>query len=147
MREVRGRGRRSKLGIWVVGWSPLICPEVEAKLLSKKILHNWYNFMPLSFSLYRTFIKKKKSQMWEFPLWHGGLGTWLIAMRKWVRFLASLSGLSIWQCRELWCRSQTHSNLALLWLWYRLVATALIRPLAWELPYAVGTALKKKKAK
>ena len=28
----------------------------------------------------------------------------------------------------------------LLWLWCRLVATALIRPLAWEPPYAVGAA-------
>ena len=26
--------------------------------------------------------------------------------RLWVRSLASLSGLSIWCCRELWCRSQ-----------------------------------------
>jgi len=28
----------------------------------------------------------------------------------------------------------------LLWLWRRLVATALIRPLAWEPPYAAGAA-------
>ena len=33
----------------------------------------------------------------------------------------------------------------LLWLWCRLAAVDLIRPLAWELPYAVGLALKKKK--
>ena len=33
----------------------------------------------------------------------------------------------------------------LLWLWCRLAATALIRPLAWEPPYTVGVALKKKK--
>ena len=38
-------------------------------------------------------------------------------------------------------------DLALLWLWYRLAASALIHPLAWELPYAVGAALKKKKKK
>ena len=37
------------------------------------------------------------------------------------------------------------SDLALLWLWRRLAATALIRPLAWELPYATGVALKKDK--
>ena len=30
----------------------------------------------------------------------------------------------------------------LLWLWHGLVATALIRPLAWELPNAVGVVLK-----
>ena len=33
----------------------------------------------------------------------------------------------------------------LLWLWRRLVAMALIRPLAWESPYALGTALEKAK--
>ena len=36
---------------------------------------------------------------------------------------------------------------ALLWLWCRPVAAALIRPLAWELPGAAGAALKKKKIK
>ena len=35
----------------------------------------------------------------------------------------------------------------LLWLWSRLASTALIQPLAWELPYAVGAALKKDKKK
>ena len=38
-------------------------------------------------------------------------------------------------------------DLALLWLWCRPVATALIRPLAWEPPYAMGVALKKAKTK
>ena len=33
---------------------------------------------------------------------------------------------------------------ALLWLWCRLAATALIRSLAWEPPYAMGAALKSK---
>ena len=33
----------------------------------------------------------------------------------------------------------------LLWLWCRLVATAPIRPLAWEPPYATGVALEKAK--
>ena len=32
-----------------------------------------------------------------------------------------------------------------MWLWRRLVATAPIRPLAWEPPYAVGVALKSNK--
>ena len=35
----------------------------------------------------------------------------------------------------------------LLWLFCRPAATALIQPLAWELPYAVGAALKKKDKK
>ena len=33
----------------------------------------------------------------------------------------------------------------MLWLWCILAAVALIRPLTWELPYAVGAALKKSK--
>ena len=32
-------------------------------------------------------------------------------------------------------------------LWYRLAVIALIQPLAWELSYAVGVALKSKKIK
>ena len=34
-------------------------------------------------------------------------------------------------------------DLELLWPWCRTAATALIRPLAWEPPYAMGTALEK----
>ena len=37
--------------------------------------------------------------------------------------------------------------LALLWLWRRLVAVALIRPLAWEPPNAMVVALEKTKKK
>ena len=33
----------------------------------------------------------------------------------------------------------------LLWLWCRLAAVALIRPLAWKPPYAKGVALKRQK--
>ena len=39
------------------------------------------------------------------------------------------------------------SDPTLLWLWYSLAAVALIYPLAWELPYALDAALKKKKKK
>ena len=39
------------------------------------------------------------------------------------------------------------SDLVLLWLWCRLAATAPIRPLAWEPPYAMGAALKRQKTK
>ena len=35
----------------------------------------------------------------------------------------------------------------LLWLWYRPVATAPIRPLDWEPPYAMGAALERQKDK
>ena len=39
------------------------------------------------------------------------------------------------------------SDSALLWLWCRPAATARIRPLAWEPPYALGAALKRQKTK
>ena len=38
-------------------------------------------------------------------------------------------------------------DLELLWLWRRLAPVAPTRPLAWELPYAAGVALKKSKKK
>ena len=42
------------------------------------------------------------------------------------------------------CVDHRHSlDLAFLWLWHRPTAAALIQALAWELPYAMGTALKK----
>ena len=47
------------------------------------------------------------------------------AMRMQFPSLASLSGLLIWCCREVWCRSQTQlTDLALLWLQCRPAATA-----------------------
>ena len=59
-------------------------------------------------------------------------------MRLRVRSLASLSGLRIRRCRELWCRSQTRLTSGVA------VAVAPIRPLAREPPYASGVALKSK---
>jgi len=71
----------------------------------------------------------------------------LETMRLRVQSLALLSGLRIWHCHEMQCRCgvgcRRGSDLALLWLWHRLAAVALIRPLAWESPYAMGMALKK----
>ena len=37
-------------------------------------------------------------------------------------------------------------DLALLWLWLGPAVVAMIRPLAWELSYTTGTALKTKKS-
>ena len=65
-----------------------------------------------------------------------------------VRSLASLSGLKgsgVAMSCDVGCRCGL--DLALLWLWRRPVATALIRPLAWELAYAVSVALKRQKEK
>ena len=59
-----------------------------------------------------------------------------------VQSLASLSGLGIWHCHELWFRSQR-------WLGSCIAeaAAALIRSLAWKIPCAVGAVLKSKKKK
>ena len=60
--------------------------------------------------------------------------------------LALLSGLRIWHCHELRGVGRRHGlDLLLLWLWHMLAAAALIRHLAWELSYAMGTALKRKR--
>lgn len=67
-------------------------------------------------------------------------------MRMQVRYLTSLSGLrsgDAVSCTGVGRRCC--SDPMLLWLWYRLAAAALIRPLAWKLPYAAGVALKKEK--
>ena len=64
--------------------------------------------------------------------------------RLWVRSLASLSGLRIWHCPELWVGRRHGLDPELLWLWHRPSAAALIQLLAWEPPYATGVALKSK---
>ena len=74
-------------------------------------------------------------------------GIWLASMGMQVRSLALLSGLRIWNCCELWCKLQTRLDLALLWLWHRPAVMALIWPLAWKPPYALGAAPKWQKTK
>ena len=69
----------------------------------------------------------------DFPSWISRKRIWLASTRAQVWSLASLSGLSIWGCIELWYRLRTQ-------LWshipvVRPAVTAPIRPLAWEPPY------------
>ena len=59
-------------------------------------------------------------------------------MRMQVRSLASINGLRIQGCHELWCRSQMPLGSCVA------VAVALIQLLAWELPYAIPVSLKNK---
>ena len=82
--------------------------------------------------------------MGEFPQWLAET-TQLVSNRMWVRALASLSGLRIRHCLELCVGCRHSSDLALLWLWHRPAAVALIRPLAQELPYATGAVKEKLK--
>ena len=63
-----------------------------------------------------------------------------------VRCLALLSGLRMWCCCELWCRSQTRLGSAIAVLWCRPAAVALIPSIAWEPPCASETALEKTKS-
>ena len=73
---------------------------------------------------------------------------WLGTMRLQVLPLASLSGLRIQHCGELWCRLQMQlGSCVAVAVVYRPAAVAQIQPLAWEFPYAVGTALKSKNQK
>lgn len=66
-------------------------------------------------------------------------------MRLWVLSLASLSGLGIWRCVSCVTVCRRRLDPALLWLWHRLAAVALIWPLAWELSHATGLAKKQTK--
>ena len=53
------------------------------------------------------FLLAFKNYILEVPVMAQQERILLVAMRMQVRSLASLSGLRIWRCHELWCRSQT----------------------------------------
>ena len=66
-------------------------------------------------------------------------------MRIQVRTLASLGGLWIQCCRKLWCGLQVQLGSAVAVIVVE--AAAQIQLPAWELPYAMCAALKRKKKK
>ena len=72
----------------------------------------------------------------------------VLIVSQWVKNLTQClwgCGFHPWPCCGVSCTCS--SDPALLWLWHRLVAAALIRPLAWEPPYAAHVAVKRKKEK
>ena len=79
------------------------------------------------------------SQLLDTLVKNPGARVPVVAQRKRTHLgtMASLSGLRIQHCRELWHRLQIlpGSGVAM--------AVALIGPLAWELPYATSVALKR----
>ena len=79
------------------------------------------------------------------PLWFRRLRTLLVSMKMQVQSLASLSGLRIGIAKSCSMGHRSSSDLALLRLWGRPAAATPIRTLTYELLYAVGAVLKKKK--
>ena len=80
----------------------------------------------------------------EFPLWLSGLRTWIVSMRMLVQSLAPLrvvcsvaTGCGVFH--------RGNSDLVWLWLWCGSAAAAPVWSLAWQLPYAVGVVLRRRK--
>ena len=51
--------------------------------------------------------------------------------------------VKVWHALSCSVGHRCGSDLVVLWLWHRLAAAAPIRPLAWQLPFAVAAALEK----
>ena len=69
---------------------------------------------------------------------------WLVSMRTQVRSLACSVGWGYSVAMSCGVSRRPGLDLALLWLWSRPAAAALLRPLAWEPPYAASVALRQK---
>ena len=88
-----------------------------------------------------------KKDKGEFPSWQSGNESdqepWGCGFNPWLHSVGPGSGVAM-SC----VGDHRHGlDLALLWLWHRPVATATIRPLAWEHPCAASAALKRQKIK
>ena len=109
-------------------WEPGILPggpetNLQIRGQNRHTHRDWQNRTLLGWTKWTCCFSKSKIAE-EFLLGSGGLRTQLGPIRMWVWSLASLNGLRIWCCYELW---------------YRPAAVALLWPLAWEPPYATWT--------
>ena len=89
-------------------------------------------YPPSQYHRIYSFTALKKKAPCGVPIVEQRKGIPLVIMRLRIRSLASLSGLRMRCCHELWCR---------------LAAVAPIRPLAWKPPYATGATPKEEKKK
>ena len=80
-------------------------------------------------------------------MWFSGLRTQLLSMKMRVQSLAFLSWLRTGVAVSCSLGHRCGLDLLVLWLEHGQAATALIQRLAWELPYAAGTELKRQKKK
>ena len=108
--------------------------------LIKLYIKKWVNFVIGSLYL-------KKSGFRSSHCGLVGKGPDIVSMRTQVWSLVSLSGLSIQHYCKLWSRSQMQLRFGIAVAVVQTSAVALIFPLAWELPYATGVVIQRKKGK
>ena len=90
---------RSGWKSWLPTWPSLTLSSGILRCLCGLQCVGFINFRHLTV----TYLKKR---LWV-PVMAQRKQIWLASMRMQVRSLASVSGLRIWRCHELWCRSQT----------------------------------------
>ena len=120
------------LYIHIVKWSPFLISITDTyyNIFLRSTLSNFqiYNTVLLTLLIMLYILSCDLFCNWKFlPFGIPVMAQWvknptLVSMRMQVRSLASLSGLRIWHCRDLWCRSRMWLDPVLLWLqlWFDL---------------------------